>query len=51
MNPICEQFGGVWGEHLDFPVEYWQDEVSNDDTRLGYWDYVEARIEQEADDE
>lgn len=31
---------GVWGEHPDYPVLDWVNEVSNDDTRLGYWDWV-----------
>lgn len=29
-----------WGEDADFPVGDWQFEVANDDTRLGYWDWV-----------
>ena len=33
--------GDHWGEEIDFPVENWQDQVANDETRLGYWDWVE----------
>lgn len=39
-----------WGEDPDHPVADWQYEVANDDTRLGYWDWV--RIQRTyADDE
>ena len=36
---------GTWGEHPDFPSSDWQDEVADDATRLGYWDWVEAQID------
>uniref|UniRef100_A0A6M3LT21 Uncharacterized protein n=1 Tax=viral metagenome TaxID=1070528 RepID=A0A6M3LT21_9ZZZZ len=36
----------IWDNHPDFPVEDWMHEVSNDDTRLGYWEWVRAKIEQ-----
>lgn len=32
----------AWQDNDDFPVENWRDEVMNDDTRLGYLDWVEA---------
>ena len=35
---------GHWGSHPDFPISDWQDEVSNDETRLGYWYWVEVKI-------
>lgn len=31
---------GYWGEHPACPVTDWQYEVSNEDTRMGYWEYV-----------
>ncbi|WP_289101026.1 hypothetical protein [uncultured Marinobacter sp.] len=34
-----------WGSHELYPVEDWQYEVSNDETRLGYWDWVLIKIE------
>lgn len=43
------QFGDnadFWGEDAQFSVEEWQEEVSNDDTRLGYWDWVLCQREQ-----
>ncbi len=36
---------GVWGSDPDYPVADWQYEVANDDTRLGYWEWVEAQRE------
>ncbi len=44
------QYGGEWGEHPDFPVDDWQHAVANDDTRLGYWSWVKAQID-EAEEE
>lgn len=35
---------GPWGEHPEHPVAYWKYAVANDDTRLGYWPWVEARM-------
>ena len=32
-----------WSEHPNHPVEDWQYEVENGDTREGYWDWVRAR--------
>ena len=42
--------GGIWGEHPDHEVVYWQYAVANDDTRSSYWDCVLNRIEQEEDE-
>lgn len=33
----------VWAAEEDYPVADWQHEVANDDTRLGYWDWVQHR--------
>lgn len=30
-----------WAAAEDYPVEQWQHEVAEDDTRLGYWDWVQ----------
>lgn len=38
---------GHWGTHAKYTLEDWKLEVANDDTRLGYWDWVEAREELE----
>ena len=42
MNSFVRLYG-VWGEHPHHPVEDWQYEVANNDTRLGYWDWVALR--------
>lgn len=42
---LAESNGGIWGKHLDHPVEDWQYEVANGDSRQGYWDWVAHRIE------
>jgi len=34
-----------WEDHPDHPVEDWRYEVANNDTRLGYLDWVNNRIE------
>jgi hypothetical protein len=35
----------MWEIDFEYPVEDWQDEVACDDTRLGYWAWVEAQKE------
>ena len=40
-----EDHFGYWGEHPDHPVSDWQAEVSNDETRLGYWYWVEDKLQ------
>lgn len=42
---LADKHGGTWGGHADYPVEDWQYEVANGDTRLGYWDWVLNKIE------
>lgn len=39
-----------WGEDARFPREDWVAAVANDDTRLGYWEWVAARREEESGD-
>lgn len=34
-----------WGSHPKFTMEDWQFEVSEGNTRVGYWDWVEVQIE------
>lgn len=43
----------VWDEYTEFPRHDWAYEVENDDTNLGYWDWVRNKIEaleEEGDD-
>jgi len=35
----------------DYPVQDWQLEVANGDTRQGYWEWVEARLEEAKEEE
>lgn len=44
---LIEQYG-MWGEHALHPPRDWQYEVASDYTRLGYWEWVAAKLEQEA---
>ncbi|MHD0294308.1 hypothetical protein [Rhodococcus qingshengii] len=41
---LVEQFG-VWGEHPSHPARDWQHEVADGDTRLGYWAWVAAQLD------
>ena len=45
-DQLRAKYGGNWEQHPDYPVEDWQYEVGNDDTRLGYWEWVSHRIEE-----
>ena len=40
MTTTKDQYGGEWGEHPKYPSSDWKYEVSNGDTRLGYWEWV-----------
>lgn len=40
-----------WDEHPDHPVQDWLYEINNGDTRRGYGDWVDARIEASEDDD
>lgn len=39
-SDLRETYGGHWGKHPEYPLEQWQDEVRNNDTRLGYWEWI-----------
>ena len=38
-----------WGSDNQFPVEDWKYEVENNDTRLGYHEWLTVKREQEED--
>lgn len=38
---------GSWGEHPEHHRRDWREEVQTDDTQLGYWDWVAARLAEE----
>lgn len=42
---LQDEYGGLWGEHPDYPRKDWAYEVGNNDTNLGYWDWVSHRLE------
>lgn len=44
LECLDEAHGGHWGNHPDYPAEDWRIEVEAQNTRLGYWDWVEAKI-------
>lgn len=44
LDELMEQHGGYWGEHPDHPSCDWRFEVANEDTRMGYWEWVESRV-------
>ncbi len=44
------EHGGTWEEHEKFPPADWRMDVSNGDTRLGYWAWVVSQIEATEDD-
>lgn len=39
-----------WGEHPDHPMREWQGQVAMNDTRLGYWEWVQHRLQDDATD-
>ena len=46
VENLIEKYG-YWGSHPEYPVEDWRHEVSNDDVRRGYWDWVAAKLEED----
>jgi hypothetical protein len=42
---------GPWGEDTDFPKEDWRYEIANDETVLGYWDWLHVKRVDAREDE
>lgn len=42
IDVLMTSNGGYWGEHPDHTVGDWKYEVANEETRLGYWQWVQA---------
>jgi hypothetical protein len=42
---LADEHGGIWKENDKFPVADWQRDVSEDNTRLGYWDWLLGKLE------
>lgn len=49
IERLSEKHGGYWGEHPQYPVGDWQLEVANDDTRQGYWEWLESKLVEDND--
>lgn len=47
IERLANEHGGFWGEHPEQPVDDWKYEVENGDTQLGYWEWVQQRLEHE----
>ena len=41
--------GDYWSEDSDYPLRDWRHEVADDNTRLGYWEWVRDRKEEHAE--
>ena len=41
------KWGGMWGAHPVYRLYAWQQEVADNTTRLGYWEWVAAQIDPE----
>lgn len=46
-HEVEAEHGGYWGEHPDYPVSDWQDEVAADHTRCGYWEWVAHNLNEQ----
>jgi hypothetical protein len=42
---LADEFGGWWGKHPNHPPSDWSAEVSENETRLGYWEWVSVKLE------
>jgi hypothetical protein len=51
VREFSEKHGGTWGEHPDYLVSDWQNEVATGDTRMGYWDWAHARHQEKVQEE
>lgn len=52
LNPLPYVYRpDYWDDHRNFPARDWQFAVGNGDTRLGYWDWVETKLEEWAEGE
>jgi len=47
IEALADAHGGYWGEHPDYSVSCWKWAVTNEDTRLGYWEWVENQLANE----
>lgn len=45
-----QQRYGFHGQHADHPRSDWKYEVENDDTQLGYWEWLVHQMEANGED-
>lgn len=50
IQEVHEPERDPWGEDPEYPRKDWKHEVANDDTQLGYWDWVKHKKESDAGD-
>jgi hypothetical protein len=51
IDALIEEHGGYWEEHSGYTVGEWMREVSEGNTRLGYWEWVAVSIERDTEEE
>jgi len=44
-EPVAVEQFEHWGNHPDYPIEDWRHEVADDNTRLGYHEWVDHQRE------
>lgn len=44
MTGIPETMMSYWSEYYEVHLSDWQYKVANNDTRLGYWEFVAAEL-------
>lgn len=49
-TPLWDRVMDLWADHAGYPRNEWQYEVANEDTHLGYWEWVQQKIEQNTND-
>lgn len=47
IRQVATEYGGYWSENPDFPSTDWQIEVVQGNTRLGYWEWVIHRLDEQ----
>jgi hypothetical protein len=49
-SEVLREHFGNWGDHSRHPPSDWQHEVTENNTRLGYWEWVASLLDQEVAD-
>jgi len=48
---LADECGGYWAEHHEYLIEDWGHAIQNNDTRLGYWDWILEMLKNEDDND